>query len=523
MSFLTNYSTINVTNTLTTNNFVPNSVSFNISNATLTGGTAGQVLVAGANSDVNFKTLSNTSVLLAPGSNTQVLYSDTSIPSGFGTSPNLTYDKTTSTLNVIGNTITSNITATCTVTIDDVTNMHVTGGLPGQAITTNGNGVLSWNFIGVSGITADILNPNPYIYFEIYPSTNPNPLPAGTTTALWTTTTEFTGSIQVGTQFAYSNDPQFVLTVTAVQSEPNYITGGVNYAVTWYPPIRYAMNTYQPPAQTPNSILLATTQQFGNLIVPTGSLSASVANNQLTFTGKTVAGNTNEIQIVKSGNFSSSANLVSQFGAIGLTGNLNVSGTTNGTGGVIAGNSVQFIGNGTITNYNGNTNFQANVNINGTLTQGSITRGIRYADYFGTVQTPVYPNVNAAVVWSSATVNNTALVAGSDNFTFTNTTNLTMYVYASYQIAWPNNGSGATRTCFFAINNNLTQLKFGQISFENNPQNFTVQNNSSLLVLKPGDYFRVYVNHTDSGALTIGGAYAGMTAGQSNRLTFTLL
>lgn len=58
----------------------------------------------------------------------------------------------------IGNTTTGNLTATANVNLGDVTNVHINGGTPGQILSTNGAGNLSW--VTVSAATGNIASLN---------------------------------------------------------------------------------------------------------------------------------------------------------------------------------------------------------------------------------------------------------------------------------------------------------------------------------------------------------------------------
>jgi hypothetical protein len=90
-------------------------------------------------------------VPVASGSNTQVQFNDDPL---LGASPNFTFDKDTSTLTIVGNIVTTNLTSDNVsftgnnVSLGNVSALKISGGTNGQVLTTDGDSNLDWTTIG---------------------------------------------------------------------------------------------------------------------------------------------------------------------------------------------------------------------------------------------------------------------------------------------------------------------------------------------------------------------------------------
>ena len=168
--------------TLTANNFVATSTANlgNVGNVTITGGNANFVLTTDGAGNLTWAESSTGNANVA-GSNTQVQFNDDGV---MGADANLTFDKTNGNLTVGSNVVAVNFIGSGAntptilsgtnldliansavrvpsnislygpnVSLGDVANLHITGGSNGQALITDGNGVLSWANAGTGGGT----------------------------------------------------------------------------------------------------------------------------------------------------------------------------------------------------------------------------------------------------------------------------------------------------------------------------------------------------------------------------------
>jgi hypothetical protein len=122
-------------NTLTTNTIVT-TTSANlgaVGNVTITGGIANQVLKTDGNGVLAWANVDT--ILVTPGSNTQVQFSDDDVLNG---ATDLTYDKTT------GTTTAGKLVVSGTSNLGNLGNVTITGGTNGYVLSTDGAGNLSW-------------------------------------------------------------------------------------------------------------------------------------------------------------------------------------------------------------------------------------------------------------------------------------------------------------------------------------------------------------------------------------------
>lgn len=122
-------------NTLTTNTIIT-TTSANlgaVANVTITGGIANQVLKTDGNGVLAWANVDT--VLVTPGSNTQIQYSDDDVLNG---ATALTYDKTT------GTTTAGKLVVSGTSNLGNLGNVTITGGTNGYVLSTDGAGNLSW-------------------------------------------------------------------------------------------------------------------------------------------------------------------------------------------------------------------------------------------------------------------------------------------------------------------------------------------------------------------------------------------
>lgn len=527
MTFLTNYSNITVDDRLTAGILTPQSLQTNIVNLKIAGGFPGQYLTAnGSNGQTLFATLTPGSEPTAPGGNGQIIFSDPAAQSNLGTNSGLAYNNSNNILQLTGTLSARSLTANGNVVFGDITNIQIGGGTAGQGIVTDGAGNLRFQAVGTSAlkITTDILNPVSNIYLDPSQVT----LPAGTNT--WVFLAQDLASanlINLGSQFAFTNDPQNILTVTAIQKTPNTGTpGAYNLNVTFYPSTRYAASL------TPlyNTRILipvpSTPQEFANLIVVPGTITANVANTVLTLTDA-VPGSNGQIQYNNNGN-------------LGTSSKLTISGTTMNANGTLVSNSVNVQNQLTavdslILNNTGNIftsgsqiAIESDLIVSGQInSQGGLKRGIRYGQWrvIQNASSSIIPNTITPVYGWYADYNNTLLLIGDspNNSVFRNTSNLTMYVLVAYQIAWANSGSATTRRTFIAVNNDTTNQRYADVSFINNTDDYPVQNATAMIPLAPDDYFQVFVYHNAPDQVSIGGAFAGQAADYSCKLTYTIL
>lgn len=113
-----------------------------VSNVTITGGTANYVLSTDGSGSLSWVPQSGGSG--SPGgSNTQVQFNDSG---AFAGNAGLTFDKTTTTFTA------NNFVATSSANLGAVGNLHISGGINGYVLSTDGAGNLSWVEQGTSTV-----------------------------------------------------------------------------------------------------------------------------------------------------------------------------------------------------------------------------------------------------------------------------------------------------------------------------------------------------------------------------------
>ena len=420
---------------ITTTNLTANGITNlgNLGNVIITGGSTNYLLSTDGSGNLSW---------LAPGSNiagsnTQVQYND---GGAFGASAGFTYDKVTTTLTA------NNFVATTTANLGVIGNITITGGTVGQAIITDGNGVLSFGSVNSNSVAPmpyNIPNGNSYIVNENfqglfnYPITidgelevdgilievgeagGGNGTPGGSNTQI-----QYNDSGVFGGSSAFTfNETTGNVTLTGNliggnTVSANFLVGDGGYLTN----VTATGNVAATQIQNGTS-LISFTGSGGNALIEVGGVpnifvasSTGVTVNALHVTGATELGSVSNVSIlggtngyVLQTNGSGGLSWVAQSGGGGGGGSFIANGTSNVSIAAINGNVTTSV-NGTSNvlvvtstgaNITGTANVSGNIsagNVSATTFTGALSGAATTA---GTVTTAAQPNITSVGTLSS--------------------------------------------------------------------------------------------------------------------------
>ena len=527
MSFITNYSNLEVGATTTSANLTINAFNLgDISNVSISGGANGQILQTDGNGHLSW-----TAQTPAPGpggANSQVQFNQAGVLSG---NSNFTFDPASNTVSLVGTLTTPQLTVNGTINLGQVANTSIGGGTSGQALTSYGNGAVHWSFASGTGLNLATFAPAPDYSIALYFFSAPN-LPAGSTgTTLYAATLADAQILSVGTPIKFSSDPTQVMVIrSATITESS--TGSYYVPVTWDVPTRYTIDLSR--FGSAQVLIPSTPVEFANLVIAP-KLSSTLVNGNLTIT-ETVPASSGQVLFTDDNNVLTGSSilnidattstlfttLLAQTGDFTSLGN--VAYTNGGT---------SFIGltgtNATnITSSNGQILANANTVFSGTTGAfGGYRRGVRFAEYrTSATQAAAISLQNSTwdYIYTAEIENNTLLVPGTNAagsvYSWSNPTSYPLLVACTFQIGW--NRDGGQRRAGIAINGDTTNV-LGLTSYPYSPTDYTVTSGGDIFILPAYSSFGVVAWQNRGGPTGYGGACAGMPAGTSTKITFTII
>ena len=141
-------------------------------------------------------------------------------------------------------------------------------------------------------------------------------------------------------------------------------------------------------------------------------------------------------------------------------------------------------------------------------------------------QTTIPNSTDTSVAWTFADYNSLGSIvtanAGGNTCIFQNSSGRALTVSISYQVAWAANTSGA-RVGWVNVGNALSSgNRFGTTNLPTSPD-FTVINGTTIIRFNPGDTWQLGIWQNSGSGQGQGGAYSGLSANNSTKLTLTIL
>ena len=531
MSFLTNYSNVNVTVNLNTANLTTTELNAaDIGNLTITGGVNGDVLISRGGSTVTWGASPIQPIAPAFGDQRVQFNNGGALASDV----NFTYNYTNSTLSTTGSTVIGNLTANGNVALNNVTNLTFNGAANGQVLVSNGAGGTTWsNSAGSAVVVQSYVNDTDfYVPANWYRGNGPDGFYFYSSDA-----SGRKGYITVGSRIAFANAPDIFYTILRLQQGPgNPIWSYYNVLLD---------KTLQTDIPAGTTMLISEPVQV-NTVVVSGTLTADVHDNVLTIS-RTDNTNPNQVALNVGQQITTAANLKYNYPGQPAPNTLFNLGTT--TTGTLKTNSIldvsgdiRFTNTGqpgtlSVSGTGGVITFANNVNT-GSFIQAKAfpSKAIKYARYTtnyvqGIPESSPRSEIGfQPVTWGNKITDTTELTPVilpliNNPYAWKNNSGRTLYLYVHYSVLWNRQGNGNqgyARAMMILINDDYRQKRFAYLmNYAGNFDNF-VQAAGAVIQLNPGDYFGVYgFQKCGSGTVNIGTAGCDQSVVNSCKLSIT--